>query len=52
MLKTTAQYNCTPHQEKSTCLIMALQGWASDMLHKVPRGATYEETLEALVDCF
>jgi hypothetical protein len=38
--------------EKSTYLITALQGHATDMVHSVMKGATYEETLEALEDCF
>jgi hypothetical protein len=33
-------------------LIAALQGRASDLLHGLPKGATYEETLEALEDSF
>jgi hypothetical protein len=33
-------------------LITALQGWATDVLHGLPKGATYEETLEALEDRF
>jgi hypothetical protein len=35
-----------------TYLIAALQGRACDVLHGVPRGATYEETIEALEDRF
>jgi hypothetical protein len=38
-------------QEKSTYLITALQVWATDVLHGIPKSATYEETLEALEDC-
>jgi hypothetical protein len=33
--------------EKSTYLITALQGRATDVLHGVRKGATYEQTLEA-----
>jgi hypothetical protein len=38
--------------EKSTYLITALQGRATYVLHRVPKGATYEENLEALEDSF
>jgi hypothetical protein len=44
--------NCWMRQEKSTYLIIALQGRATDVLDGVPKGATYQETLEALEDCF
>jgi hypothetical protein len=33
-------------------LITALQGHATNNLQEVPKGATYEEPLEALEDCF
>jgi hypothetical protein len=50
--KTVAVYNCWTHLEKSTYLITTLQGQATDMLHRVPKGVTYEETLETLEDRF
>jgi hypothetical protein len=50
--KTVAESNCSTHLEKSTYLITAFQGWATDVLHRVPKGATNEETLEALEDRF
>jgi hypothetical protein len=40
------------HLEKSTYMITALQGRATDVLHGVPKGATYEKPLVALVDRF
>jgi hypothetical protein len=39
-------------QEKSTYLITFLQGRATNVLHGVPNGATYEKSLEALEDRF
>jgi hypothetical protein len=33
-------------------LTTALQGWATEVLRGVPKGATYDETLEALEDHF
>jgi hypothetical protein len=45
--ETVAQHNCWTRQNKSTYLVTALQGQATDVLHRVPKGATYEETLEA-----
>jgi hypothetical protein len=47
--ETVAEQNCWTHLEKSTYLI---KGRATDVLHGVRKGATYEETLEALKDCF
>jgi hypothetical protein len=44
--ETVAAHNCWTRQEISTYLITALQGRAKDVLHRVPKGATYEETLE------
>jgi hypothetical protein len=38
--------------EKSTYLITALQGRATDVLHGVPKGATYEKSLEDQEDSF
>jgi hypothetical protein len=32
--------------------LIIFQGWATDMLHGVPKEVTYEETLEALEDRF
>jgi hypothetical protein len=43
--ETIADHNCWTRQEKSTYLITTLQGRATDMLHGVPEGATYEKTL-------
>jgi hypothetical protein len=37
---------------KFTYLITALKGRATDGLHGVPKGATYEETPDALEDRF
>jgi hypothetical protein len=48
--KTVAEHNCWTCQEKSTYLTTALQDQATDELHRVSKGATYEETLEALED--
>jgi hypothetical protein len=50
--ETVAEHNCWMRQEKSTCLIIALQGRATNVLHGVPKGVTYQETLEALKDHF
>lgn len=38
--ETIAEHNCWTCQEKSTYLITLL-GPATDVLHKVPKGATY-----------
>jgi hypothetical protein len=38
--------------EKSTYLITTLQGEATNVLRGVPNVTIYEETLEALEDCF
>jgi hypothetical protein len=48
LFETTTGHNRWTRQEKSIYLITALQGRAIDVLHGVPRGATYEKTLEAL----
>jgi hypothetical protein len=45
-----AKHNSWTPQEKSTYLITALQGRATNVLHAVPKGATYEEILEILED--
>jgi alcohol dehydrogenase class IV len=37
---------------KATHLLAALQGQALDIPHGVPKEVTYEETVEALEDCF
>jgi hypothetical protein len=50
--KTVAEHNCLTCQEKSTYLITTMQVQATKVLHGIPKGATYEETLEALQDCF
>jgi hypothetical protein len=39
-------------QEKSTYLITSLQARATDVLHGIPKSATYEETLQALEERF
>jgi hypothetical protein len=46
--KTVTEHKCWTCLEKYTYLITALQGRATDVLHRVPKGPTYEETLEAL----
>jgi hypothetical protein len=46
--ETVAEHNCWTRQEISTYLITALQGRATDVLHRVPKGATYDETLKSL----
>jgi hypothetical protein len=51
-LKTLAEHNCWTHLEKSAYLISALHGQSTSMLHRVLKGATYEETPEALEDRF
>jgi hypothetical protein len=50
--ETVAVHNCWTCQEKSTYLITALQDRATDVLHGIPKGATYEETLQVLEDRF
>jgi hypothetical protein len=50
--ETVADHNHWTPWEKATYLIAALQGRACDVLHGVPRGATYEEAIEALEDRF
>jgi hypothetical protein len=50
--ETVAEHNGWTPKEKSTCLITALEGRATDMLHGISKGATYEEILQALEDCF
>jgi hypothetical protein len=46
--ETVTEQNCWERLEIFTDLITALQDRANDVLHGVPKGATYEETLEAL----
>jgi hypothetical protein len=50
--ETVAEHNCWTRQEKSTYLITTLQGRATDVLHGIPKGRIFEETLEVLQDCF
>jgi hypothetical protein len=50
--QTVKEHNCWTHLEKSTYLVTALQGRATDVLHGVPKGTIYDETLEALEDRF
>jgi hypothetical protein len=47
-----AEHNCCTCQDNSTYLITVLQGRATNVLHGVTKGATCEETLEALEDRF
>jgi hypothetical protein len=51
-IENAEEDNCWTHSGKSTYLITALQGRATDVLHGVPKCAIYEETLEALEDRF
>jgi hypothetical protein len=50
--ETVAEHNHWLHQEKSTDLIKALKGRATDVLHGIQTNATYEETLQALEERF
>jgi hypothetical protein len=50
--ETTAEHNCWTHLEISIYLITTLKHHATDMLQGVLKGRTYEETLDALEDCF
>jgi hypothetical protein len=50
--ETVEGHNCWTHLEKFVYLITSLQGRATDMLHGVPKGASYEETIEAWEDRF
>jgi hypothetical protein len=50
--ETVAKHNCWTCQDKYTYLISTLQGRVTEVLQGVPKGATYEETLEALEDRF
>jgi hypothetical protein len=50
--ETVAKHNYWACQENSTYLITVLQGRDTGVLHEVPKGATYEETLETLEDRF
>jgi hypothetical protein len=50
--ETVADHNRWTPREKTTYSIAPLQGRACDVLHGVLRGATYEETIEALEDRF
>jgi hypothetical protein len=51
-LETIVKHNCWTSPEKSIHLITTLQAQATDVLQRVPKGQTYEETLEALEDRF
>jgi hypothetical protein len=50
--ETLAEYNCWKRQEKSTYKFTTLQDRATNILHEAPIGATYENTLGALVNLF
>jgi hydroxypyruvate isomerase len=43
--ENVAEHNGRTLKEKSTYLITALEGRATDMLHGISKGATYEEVL-------
>jgi hypothetical protein len=45
--ETVAEHNCWSRLEKSRYLI-TLQGWATDVLYGVPKGATFEEAIKAM----
>jgi hypothetical protein len=48
---TIAKHNCWTCQEKSTHLIIALQGRATDVRHGIPKSATYEEANSRIYQC-
>jgi hypothetical protein len=48
--ETVAEHSCWTRLEKFTHFITALQGRATELLHGVPKGANYEETLDAPED--
>jgi hypothetical protein len=50
--KTVAEHNYWMCQEKFAYLIITLQGQTTSMLHRVLKGTTNEETLEALEESF
>jgi hypothetical protein len=50
--EAVAEHICWTRQERSTYLIAALHGRATDVLHEDPKGETFDETLEALEDRF
>jgi hypothetical protein len=50
--ETVAEHNGWTPKEKSTFLITALEGRATDVLHGISKGTTYEEILQALEDLF
>jgi hypothetical protein len=50
--ETVAEHNCSTHLEKSMHLITTLQGCAANVLHGIPKGVMYEETLDAKGDRF
>jgi hypothetical protein len=47
--ETVAEHNSWT-REKSAYLITAMEGRATDVLHGIPRCASYEDTLQALED--
>jgi hypothetical protein len=50
--KTIAEHTCWTCLEKSTYLVTTLQGHATNVLHRVPKRVTHEETLDDLEDRF
>jgi hypothetical protein len=50
--ETVAEHNCWTRLEKSTHFITTFQGQATNVLHGVPKGVTYEETIDAQEDRF
>jgi hypothetical protein len=48
--ETVAEHNGWTPKEKSTYLITDLEGRATNVLHGISKGATYEEILQALED--
>jgi hypothetical protein len=50
--RTVAEHNCWMRQEKYTYLITSLQCPATEVLHGIPKRATYEETLQNLEERF
>jgi hypothetical protein len=49
--ETVAEHNGWTPKGKSTYLITALEDRATDVLHGISKGATYEEILQALENC-
>jgi hypothetical protein len=52
VFETVAEHNGWTPKEEFKYLITALEGRATDVLHGIPKGATYEEILQALEDSF